>query len=64
MTICRDCARKQGLKLKDKICGMWLEECPECGEVQYLTDRENDYIDPKAKRVTKHEAMIIMGLAD
>lgn len=41
--ICAECAKSQGLQMKDKMVGMWTEKCHYCGEVKAVCDRTHDY---------------------
>ena len=48
--VCSDCARAAGLEPKDKIVGVWTDECGICHRRKPCTDLNHDW---KKKEGTK-----------
>ena len=47
--VCRDCAIKAGYKPKDKVVGVWTDECGICHQQKPCTDMHNDWESPKER---------------
>ena len=45
--ICDECARRLGYRQKDKVVGVWVDECDICGKRKPCTDSVHDYYPPK-----------------
>ena len=58
MTICSDCADKKGLIPKDKVVGVWVQECPYCKQQKTVCSESHDYTYPGQKPVTLHDILI------
>ena len=41
--VCSDCARAAGFVPKDKVVGVWTDECGICHELKPCTDLHHDW---------------------
>ena len=41
--VCRECATSEGFVPKDKVVGVWLDECGICHERKPCTDLHHDW---------------------
>jgi len=60
MTICEDCATKNGLKPVGKICGVWQDICPHCQNLREVKSEKHDYINPNEERISAMEILLTM----
>lgn len=55
--ICSDCAHKKGLIAKDKVVGIWTDNCGTC-DVKQIVCAERDYRYPNQREVTIEDILI------
>lgn len=48
-TVCSDCAKKLGFTPKDKVVGVWMDNCDNCMQYRPCTNLWHDWNKEKCK---------------
>jgi hypothetical protein len=51
VAVCDDCAIAAGFTPKDKVVGVWMDECGICHKQKPCTDIHHDWENPKRKGI-------------